>query len=309
MLNDLTSINSTREPELLRERVDQRLAELVPESSVPPAKLHAAIRYSLLAPGKRIRPVLMLQSTLAFGGNEETALDPACALEMVHAASLIVDDFPFMDDASERRGMPANHIEFGLETATLAGFALLNRAFSLLAEAEELDSDTRVRLVRRLSSALGDCGGAIAGQEEDMEAPTSGGLNLEQLERMVAHKTAALFVAATESGALIAGASDGELEAARAFAWNFGLCFQAQDDLDDRPSSGAQCKESPDCDAQSKATYVSVLGVEEARRIAETYARNAVAALEAVDLGSSPLAEAALGLIGGRKPRLAVSNV
>ncbi len=302
-------VNETPVPELapdarsIRRRVDQRLSQLVPAADVPPGRLHEAIRYSLLAPGKRVRPILALHAARAFGGDESAALDPACAIEMVHAASLIVDDFPFMDDASHRRGMPANHRAFGMETATLASFALLNRAFSVLAAAEGLSSEARVRLVSRLSSALGDCGGAIAGQEEDLEAPAEAGLSLERLETMVRHKTAALFVAAAESGALIGGASARQVAAAREFAWSFGLCFQALDDLKDCPGSAGDAGMDGGRDAHEKATFVSLLGVERTWLAAEEYAWSAVAALDAVGLARSSLAGLAVNLVGARPPR------
>lgn len=308
MLNEAPSPERLSDTEAIRDRVDRRLAELVPAADVPPERLHRAIRYSLLAPGKRVRPILALQAARAFGGDEALALDPACAIEMVHAASLIVDDFPFMDDASHRRGRPANHREFGMETATLASLALLNRSFGVLSQAKGLTGETRIRLVRRLSSALGDCGGAIAGQEEDLEAPEAAGLSMEELENMVVHKTAALFVAAAESGALIAGASCEGLSAAREFARNFGLCFQALDDLKDRPGQATAAGGGGD-DSHEKVTYVSLLGVDRTWRVAQDYAWRAVEALETVGLGGSTLAGLAVRLVEGRQPRRAISSL
>ncbi len=309
MLNEAPPPDPSADTEAIRERVDRRLGELVPGPTVPPERLHRAIRYSLLAPGKRVRPILALHAARAFGGDESLALDPACSIEMVHAASLIVDDFPFMDDASHRRGLPTNHREFGMETATLASFALLNRAFGVLAQAPGLTGETRIRLVRRLSSALGDCGGAIAGQEEDLEAPDAGGMSLGQLEMMVVHKTAALFVAAAEAGALIAGASREGLDAAREFARNFGLCFQALDDLKDRPGQELNAAAEGGDDAHDKVTYVSILGVDRTWRTAQTYAWRAVEALEKVGLGGSTLAGLAVTLVEARQPRRAISSL
>jgi geranylgeranyl diphosphate synthase type II len=309
MLNTDPIFELADDAEAIRELVDQRLAQLVPGALVPPKKLHRAIRYSLLAPGKRVRPILALHATRAFGGTEQAALDPACAIEMVHAASLIVDDFPFMDDATERRGMPVNHRAFGMETATLASFALLNRAFSVLAEAPGLASETRIQLVRRLSSALGDCGGAIAGQEEDLEAPRGEDASIEELETMVAHKTGALFVAAVEAGALVAGASAEALTAARSFGWNFGLCFQALDDLKDRPGPASDADSENNRDSPAKLTFVSVLGVEAAWRAAQGYAWDAVGALDTVGLGGSSLAGVASNLLGVRRPGRTLSSL
>lgn len=304
MLSESPSSGVAAGSERIRARVDRRLSQLVPASNVPPEKLHRAIRYSLLAPGKRIRPIVAVHAARAFGGDGALALDPACAIEMVHAASLIVDDFPFMDDASQRRGMPANHLEFGMETATLASFALLNRAFGVLAQTDGLADETRLGLVRSLSSALGDCGGAIAGQEEDLAAPEESAPSLERLEIMVRHKTAALFVSAAETGALIAGTDAEGLAAARRFARYFGLCFQALDDLDDRPRPDAG---SAHADHHAKATFVSLLGVDGAWLAADDYAWRAVEALAEVGLGRSPLAELVSEMMGSRAPRRAIS--
>jgi geranylgeranyl diphosphate synthase type II len=288
----------------LRRTVDERLAQLVPAEEVPPQKLHRSIRYSLLAPGKRLRPILTLLSARSFGGAESQALDPACAIEMVHAASLIVDDLPCMDNAVERRGSPANHRSFGEDTAMLASLALLNRSFSVLAESKGLSAEVRVQLVEVLSGSLGDCGGAIAGQEEDLEAPDRG-LTITSLESMADHKTAALFVASAETGARVAGASLAQLTAAREYARNFGLCFQVLDDLADRPGTAAEGEE----DDREKPTFVSVLGAEGAWEAAGKYAIDAITALGRVGLADSPLAELTHRLIATREPKKAVSGL
>jgi geranylgeranyl diphosphate synthase type II len=290
----------------LRSRVDRRLHELVPEETEPPERLHRAIRYSLLAPGKRVRPALTLLAARSFGhGEPQAVLDPACAIEMVHAASLIVDDLPFMDDAQERRGQAASHRAFGLQTATLASLALLNRAFGVLAETEGLSDGIRVDLVRVLARALGDTGGAIAGQEEDLESPGAQ-LSVPALERMVRHKTGALFVACAETGARVAGAGPEMLRAARSFGWSFGLCFQVMDDLADSPAT----RDAPGGDQdQGKATFVSVMGRESAWRAAEDYGARAVEALAAVDLGESPLAALTAILLSEGASRGATTDV
>lgn len=305
MLKEKTSSERSGEAAALRERVDGRLAELVPPDSAPPERLHRAIRYSLLAPGKRIRPTLTLLATRSLGGSEEQALDAACAVEMVHAASLIVDDMPFMDDADERRGLPSAHREFGLEVATLASLALLNRAFSVLAQCSGPSAETRINLVNGLSVALGDCGGAIAGQEEDLESPAGDEVTRPELEKMVLHKTAALFVASVEFGAFVADASSEQLQSLRDFAWRFGLCFQALDDLADRPCP--QAAEVGACqDHQDKVTFVSLLGVEGAWEAAEDHARQAVEELEGIGLERSELADLTLGLVQGQRNRQAL---
>jgi geranylgeranyl pyrophosphate synthase len=287
MTEPALSLESRDEFATLRTRIDERLGELVPAENTPPEKLHRAIRYSLLAPGKRVRPIVTLLSADAFGARDpEIAVDPACAIEMVHAASLIVDDLPFMDDADERRGRASSHRAFGVQTATLASLALLNRSFGVLADATSVDERVRTELVRILSRSLGDTGGAIAGQEEDLESP-GGDFSLRELERMVRHKTSALFVASAEIGARIAGAKDEVIAAGRDFGWNFGLCFQVLDDLADQPTADGVAGDRSD---EDKATFVNVLGVDRAWRAAEEYAASAVAALDDVDLADSSLA-------------------
>ena len=274
--------------ESLRSAVNERLDELVPDEETPPEKLHKAIRYSLLAPGKRVRPVVTLLSAGTFGCRDsKVALDPACAIEMVHAASLIVDDLPFMDDADERRGRLSSHRAFGVQTATLASLALLNRSFGVLAGTDTIDDRVRAKLVQVLSQALCDTGGAIAGQEEDIESPGEE-FSLRDLETMVQHKTSALFVASAEIGARIAGAPDPLVSVARDFGSRFGLCFQALDDLADRPSEDGSAGDREDLD---KATFVNVLGVESAWQAAERYADDAITSLAKAGLSDSPLAD------------------
>lgn len=293
-----------REVSSLRSRVSERLAQLVPEATAPPEKLHRAIHYSLLAPGKRVRPVVAVLSARAFGCRRPAAaLDPGCAIEMVHAASLIVDDMPFMDDARVRRGRAAAHRAFGLRTATLASLALLNRAFRVLAEAEAIDEPTRNRLVHLLSRSLGDTGGAIAGQEEDFES-SGECASLSRLESMVRHKTGALFVASVEAGALVAGAGPEGLVAARDFGWSFGLCFQALDDLADRPGAA-----DGSGDDEDKATFVSILGADETWLAAERYAESAIEALRAVNLEDSALAELTRSMVRVEEQRAEVVHL
>ena len=135
----------------LRTRVNERLGELVPPEDTPPEQLHRALRYSLVAPGKRIRPLMTILTATRLGADAETCLDPACALEIVHTASLIIDDMPFMDDATTRRGKPAHHTVFGEDLAALASLELLSRAYGVMARARGLDDRLRLELIRLLS--------------------------------------------------------------------------------------------------------------------------------------------------------------
>ncbi len=220
----------------IRSRVDQRLGELIAPETAPPQRLHSAIRHSVLAPGKRVRPAVALMATTHLGGDEDIALDPACAIEMVHTASLILDDLPSMDDATMRRGRPANHTVFGEDTATLAAFALLNRAYEVVAGTENASESQRVEMVKVLAASIG-CDGLIAGQESDLHTGTD--QQCTHLLRMHEQKTGALFIAAAVIGARLAGLGGDELESVRSFARNFGLAFQVRDDLLDATGTQA----------------------------------------------------------------------
>jgi geranylgeranyl diphosphate synthase type II len=266
----------------LRERVNERLGELVPPGDAPPEQLHRAIRYSLVAPGKRIRPLMTLLTATRLGAEAESALDPACAIEMVHTASLIVDDMPFMDDAEMRRGRRANHRVFGEDVATLAAFDLLSRAFGVLAAAPGLDDTRRSELVRLLSETL-TSEGVIVGQLHDLRSEESAP-DPVALKRMYEQKTGTLFVASSEAGARIAGVPAEWIPPIRDFAMNMGILFQIVDDLLDRfgtlESTGKDVGQD-----DGKTTLVSVLGPEEAR--AEACHR-----LEAAERSLDPLGPA-----------------
>ena len=137
-----------------RDQIDKRLGELVPSETTPPERLHRSIRYTLLADGKRIRPLVTMMTAAHLGGDRSLALDPACAVEMVHCASLIIDDMPCMDNAKLRRGLATNHVVFGEDTATLAAFALLNRAYEVVAESSGLSDAERLELVKTMAAEL-----------------------------------------------------------------------------------------------------------------------------------------------------------
>ena len=216
----------------LRERVNERLGELAPPEDAPPEQLHKAIRYSLVAPGKRIRPLMTLLTATRLGAETEDALDPACAVEMVHTASLIVDDMPFMDDAEMRRGRQANHRVFGQDVAALAAFDLVSRGFGVLAGARGLDDTQRTELVRLLSETLAN-EGVIAGQLHDLQSEDRSP-DRKALKRMYEQKTGTLFVASSEAGARIARVPPEWIPPIRDFAMNMGILFQILDDLLDR---------------------------------------------------------------------------
>jgi geranylgeranyl diphosphate synthase type II len=217
------------ELEQLRASVDNALSDVLRDDPTSPNRLHAAMRYAVLSPGKRIRPLLALLSARHLGCPGHAALPGACALELVHAASLVLDDLPCMDDAAERRGQPSVHARFGQDVAVLTGVALLNEAFGVISRAELPDS-SRVAMSALLSTTVGTHG-LIGGQDKDLvgsKEPT-----LEFLRELHQEKTGVLFVAAVEMGALAAGANISVLDALRRFGLELGLAFQALDDLDD----------------------------------------------------------------------------
>lgn len=273
------SLDSTN----LRGNIDRQLDLLLPSADDPIAR---SMRYSLLTPGKRLRPLMTQLAAAAFGGREQVALIPGCAIEMIHTASLILDDMPSMDNARLRRGRPANHIQFGENVATLAAFALLNRAYAIVAADESLASEIRIRIVQSLTTAVGEQG-IIAGQMSDLSSDRHT-TDTAQVNRIHRQKTGSLFVAAVECGALAVGVPERQLGAVRAFGTNFGLCFQALDDLADR--HGTETAQGKDVrqDAR-KATLVSTLGKQATMLAAERFASAATRALDPLGTAGHPL--------------------
>ena len=273
-------------PSYLQAVVDRRLRVLVPNVHQPPQLLHQAIAYSLLAPGKRLRPLIVLMTSHHFGRRDLAALDAACAIEMVHAASLIMDDLPAMDDAQERRGKPTAHRQFGEDIAVLSGIALLNMAFGVIASTEAVPHPVRVELVRLLSSSIGS-GGLVGGQVMDLRM-RSAAVRQAELERINGLKTGSLFAAAAEAGALVAGASQPSLDSARRFASEFGLAFQIADDvLDGLAHSGRTGKDTGQ-DA-GKPTLLTVIGEDSARMLHRTHLARCRGHLAEIDATDAPL--------------------
>jgi geranylgeranyl diphosphate synthase type II len=284
--------------------VERRLPELLPAEHERPEAVHRAMRYAVLGTGKRVRPVLALAVTELFGGGDsEPAVDVACAVELVHACSLVLDDLPSMDDAELRRGRPTAHRAFGEDVAILAAFALLNRAFQLVADAGQRLRLSRYAvedLVHRLADAIGT-GGLVGGQALDL-ASTPAELDLERLEFVHSHKTGALFVAAAELGAMAADARRRDLESVAAYATNLGLAFQIEDDLLDALATPAETGKDVRKDA-GKTTFVSLLGVDGARALADELLAFAIASLEPLGRRAEPLrALAQFVAAPGRRP-------
>jgi geranylgeranyl pyrophosphate synthase len=258
-----------------RQLVDARLDALVPTEANDPSHVHAAMRWSLFAGGKRVRPSLVIATGEAFGAPTESLITTACAFELVHTYSLVHDDLPAMDDDDLRRGRPTCHVRFGEATAILAGDALQTLAFQTIAEDETLDAGVRLRLVAELARAAGTPEGMVAGQAHDLAAEARTDVGGEELELIHRRKTGALIAASARAGALIAGASGDELEALTRYAHDLGLLFQITDDLLDVTATAADLGKTPGKDARAeKATYPALYGLEAARaRASDVYAR------------------------------------
>ena len=202
------------------------------------SRLASAMRYSLLASGKRVRPMLAILTAVDFGCDPGRLVDFGCALEMVHCASLMLDDLPSMDDARTRRGRPACHLEFGEATTTLAAVALLNQAYGVIAGCDSVPTNVRVGLVSRLAQAVGTAG-LVSGQSRDLIERTSP-IDAEQLHRINHQKTGVLFELAVVGGGMISDFDPQRLRFLEQYARHVGQAFQAADDLLDlgRPPSG-----------------------------------------------------------------------
>jgi geranylgeranyl pyrophosphate synthase len=270
--------------ERIRAAVETELDRLVPAESADPPSVHAALRWSLFAPAKRFRPLLVIASGEAFGASPENLIRTACAFELLHTYSLVHDDLPAMDDDELRRGRPTCHVKFGEATAILAGDALQTLAFQTIAEDETLEASLRVRLIALLARAAGTPAGMVAGQAHDLAAEARTDVRGEELELIHRRKTGALIAAAARAGALVAGASRDELEAVNAYALDLGLLFQITDDLLDVTASASDLGKTPGKDARAqKATYPSLYGLEAARLRAREVYESACAALDHID--------------------------
>jgi geranylgeranyl diphosphate synthase type II len=248
------------------------------------------MRYATLGAGKRVRPVLTLAVAEMFGAPEsDDAVDLACAVELVHACSLVLDDLPAMDDAELRRGQPTTHRAFGEDVALLAAFALLTRAFQLVADAGQRLGLSRYApedLAHHLAEAIGSRG-LVGGQALDLAARPAE-LDLERLEYVHSHKTGALFVAAAELGAMAADARRKELESVGRYAKNLGLAFQIEDDLLDALATPEETGKDVRKDA-GKTTFVTLLGIDGARTLADELLAFAIESIAPLGRKADPL--------------------
>ena len=254
-----------------QQRVERTLVRLVPESG---GAVQQAMAYTVHAPSKHVRPVLTLLSAELCGGSSDRAVPAAAAIELVHAASLILDDLPSMDDAPVRRGQPSNHRQHGEAIAILAAFGLLNLGYETLAR--EYEPPIATRLSTLLGAAVGT-EGLIGGQSADLLA-TDQQISFEMLERIHRGKTGSLFSAAAVAGAVVSAAEAEDVARLEAFARNLGLAFQIVDDLLDVEGDPAQTGKAVRGDVK-KTTFVSFSGVDGARQLARELCQTAERAL------------------------------
>jgi farnesyl diphosphate synthase len=286
-----------------RARVERCLERWLPSEQTQPTTLHRAMRYAALAPGKRVRPVLVYAVGRALGAEPERLDNPACAVELIHAYSLVHDDLPAMDDDDLRRGRPTCHKAFDEATAILTGDALQTLAFRVLADDRDAvpDPAARVRMVAELATASGSRGMA-GGQALDMEA-TGREIDLAQLENLHIHKTGALILAAARLGTMAAdtGANYERVEGIEHFAKCIGLAFQVRDDVLDVEGATEVLGKTRGKDAAAhKATYPALIGLDAAREMADNLVADALASIAPLGEAAEPLRLLARYIVGRR---------
>ncbi|ACK69069.1 Polyprenyl synthetase [Gloeothece citriformis PCC 7424] len=283
-----TSFDLTSYLKHQKDLVDQAL-----ESSLPitkPEKIYEAMRYSLLAGGKRLRPILCLATCDLMGGTVEMAMPTACALEMIHTMSLIHDDLPAMDNDDYRRGKLTNHKVYGEDIAILAGDGLLSYAFEYVAtQTRNVPPEQILEVIARLGRTVG-AAGLVGGQVLDLESEGKSDITPETLTFIHTHKTGALLETSVVSGAILAGATREEVEKLSRYAQNIGLAFQIVDDILDITATQEELGKSIGKDVQAqKATYPSLWGIEESKVQAQKLVDEAIAQLAPYSEKAEPL--------------------
>ncbi len=271
----------------------QKLVEQALDQSLPirkPAKIYEAMRYSLLAGGKRLRPILCISACELHGGNLAMCLPTACALEMIHTMSLIHDDLPAMDNDDYRRGKLTNHKVFGEDIAILAGDGLLAYAFEYVAtQTRQVEAAHLIQVLGRLGRTVG-AEGLVGGQVLDLDCEGKTDVSTETLMFIHAHKTGALLETSVVAGAMLAGASEEAIQRLTTYAQNIGLAFQIIDDILDITATQEELGKSIGKDVKAqKATYPSLWGIEESRRQAQQLIDEAIAVLETYGEAANPL--------------------
>jgi farnesyl diphosphate synthase len=280
--------------------VEAALDRVLPKAGGPEARVFEAMRYATLGGGKRLRPFLVIQGARLFGVSEAHAARAGAAVELVHCYSLVHDDLPAMDDDELRRGRPTCHIQFDEATAILAGDGLLTLAFEVLADAAtHPDPAVRAALVSALAKAAG-ARGMVGGQMFDLEAEKRK-LSLDEIKRLQSMKTGALFAFSCEAGAILGKAPEAARRALLAYADDLGLAFQIADDLLDAEGNADEVGKKVGKDAAlGKATFVSLLGIENARKEAKILVERATNSLDIFGEKAEPLAALARFVVSRR---------
>jgi geranylgeranyl diphosphate synthase type II len=275
-------------------RIDAALDTYLPRETDLPHSVHKAMRYSVFAGGKRVRPILMLAACHAVGGDSGRAIPAACAMEMIHTYSLIHDDLPAMDDDDFRRGNPTNHKVFGEAVAILAGDALLTEAFKLISDprfAGECEATARLAVIHEIATCAGSYG-MVGGQVVDMESEGKPDIDLPTVQYIHTHKTGALIKASVVAGALLGDADKKKLAAITRYGEAAGLAFQIADDILDIEGTTEEIgKDAGSDQARGKATYPAVIGLAAAREEAKVMMDEAILALEIFGAEADPLRE------------------
>lgn len=262
-------------------KVDEWLDRLLPNEHETPEIIHQAMRYSIFAGGKRLRPILTIATGELFGADERELLPAACSLEMIHTYSLIHDDLPAMDNDDLRRGMPTCHVKFGEAMAILAGDALLTQAFLTLADYETssvASADRKARVISEVAHAAATIRALIGGQVLDIQSEGRQ-ITSEQLESIHRAKTGAMIRCSVRIGAIIGGAGERQLDALTEYGEKAGLAFQIADDLLDETTTSEELGKTAGKDAESqKATYTSLYGINGAREMAASLCQEAITA-------------------------------
>jgi geranylgeranyl diphosphate synthase type II len=272
----------------------------MPAETEFPVSLHASMRYSTFAGGKRLRPVMMLAACEAVGGDINTALPAACAMEMIHTYSLIHDDLPAMDNDDFRRGLATNHKVYGEAVAILAGDALLTQAFILLSSpflASNIQPNRLLEVIHEIASAAGSRG-MVGGQVVDMEAERKKDLDIATIQYIHTHKTGALIRASVKCGAILGGAEERDLASIVRYGESIGLAFQIADDILDIEGNSAELGKNAGSDqSRGKATYPSVVGLAESKSQAIGLLDIALESIESFGAGAEPLRQIARYII------------
>lgn len=278
------------------QRIDGALDLYLPKETELPYSLHKAMRYSVFAGGKRVRPILMLAACQAVGGDTARAIPAACAMEMIHTYSLIHDDLPAMDNDDFRRGNPTNHKVFGEAIAILAGDGLLTEAFKLISDprfAKDTPAEARLAVIREIAVCAGSYG-MVGGQVVDMESEGKEDIDLPTVQYIHTHKTGALIKAAVVAGAILGGAGERQLAAITRYGEAAGLAFQIADDILDIEGTTEEIgKDAGSDEARGKATYPAVMGLAAAKLEAQAMMDEAMRALEIFGAEADPLREIA----------------